>query len=49
MKRSTAYTLFLVMCVVWGLTWIAIKLGVVSIPPLLFAGTRFGARIGAAC
>jgi drug/metabolite transporter (DMT)-like permease len=43
MKRSTAYTLFLVMCVVWGLTWIAIKLGVVSIPPLLFAGTRFTA------
>jgi drug/metabolite transporter (DMT)-like permease len=43
MKRSTAYTLFLVMCVVWGLTWIAIKLGVASIPPLLFAGTRFTA------
>jgi drug/metabolite transporter (DMT)-like permease len=41
MKRSTAYTLFLVMCVVWGLTWIAIKIGVASIPPLLFAGTRF--------
>ena len=41
MKRSTAYSLFLVMCVVWGLTWIAIKIGVASIPPLLFAGTRF--------
>jgi len=41
MKRSTAYTLFLVMCVVWGVTWIAIKIGVASIPPLLFAGTRF--------
>src|SRR5882724_4583242 len=41
MKRSTAYSLFLVMCVVWGLTWIAIKVGVASIPPLLFAGTRF--------
>jgi drug/metabolite transporter (DMT)-like permease len=43
MKRNTAYTLFLVMCVVWGLTWIAIKLGVAAIPPLLFAGTRFTA------
>jgi drug/metabolite transporter (DMT)-like permease len=43
MKRSTAYTLFLVMCIVWGLTWIAIKLGVAAIPPLLFAGTRFTA------
>jgi drug/metabolite transporter (DMT)-like permease len=41
MKCSTAYTLFLAMCVVWGLTWIAIKIGVASIPPLLFAGTRF--------
>lgn len=41
MKRSTAYTLFLVMCVVWGLTWIAIKIGLASVPPLLFAGTRF--------
>jgi drug/metabolite transporter (DMT)-like permease len=41
MKRSTAYSLFLVMCVVWGLTWIAIKIGVATIPPLLFAGTRF--------
>jgi drug/metabolite transporter (DMT)-like permease len=43
MKRSTAYSLFLVMCMVWGLTWIAIKIGVASIPPLLFAGTRFTA------
>jgi drug/metabolite transporter (DMT)-like permease len=43
MKRSTAYTLFLVMCVVWGLTWIAIKSGLAAIPPLLFAGTRFTA------
>src|SRR5258708_16026280 len=41
MKRSPAYPLFLVMCVVWGVTWIAIKIGVASIPPLLFAGTRF--------
>jgi drug/metabolite transporter (DMT)-like permease len=43
MKRSTGYTLFLVMCVVWGLTWIAIKSGLEAIPPLLFAGTRFTA------
>jgi len=41
MKRSTAYSLFLVMCLVWGLTWIAIKIGLASIPPLLYAGTRF--------
>jgi drug/metabolite transporter (DMT)-like permease len=43
MKRSTAYSLFILMCVVWGLTWIAIKSGLTAIPPLLFAGTRFTA------
>jgi drug/metabolite transporter (DMT)-like permease len=41
MRRGTAISLFLLMCAVWGLTWIAIKIGVASIPPLLFAGTRF--------
>src|SRR4029077_9119828 len=43
MKRSTAYSLFILMCVVWGLTWIAIKSGLTAIPSLLFAGTRFTA------
>ncbi|WP_261335639.1 DMT family transporter [Rhizobium leguminosarum] len=32
---------FLVLCVVWGLTWIAVKAGVETIPPMLFAATRF--------
>ncbi|NEJ72062.1 EamA family transporter [Rhizobium phaseoli] len=32
---------FVVLCIVWGLTWIAVKLGVSSLPPLLFAATRF--------
>jgi drug/metabolite transporter (DMT)-like permease len=41
MRRGTAYSLFLVMCLVWGLTWIAIKIGLASVPPLFFAGTRF--------
>jgi drug/metabolite transporter (DMT)-like permease len=29
------------MCLVWGLTWIAIKTGIAAVPPLFFAGTRF--------
>jgi len=33
--------LFAAMCVVWGLTWIAIRTGVAAVPPLFFAGTRF--------
>jgi drug/metabolite transporter (DMT)-like permease len=41
MTRSTTYLLFAIMCLVWGLTWIAIKTGIATIPPLFFAGTRF--------
>lgn len=28
-------------CLVWGTTWIAIKAGVTTVPPVFFAGTRF--------
>lgn len=34
---------FLVLCVIWGTTWLAIKQGIDAVPPLLFAGTRFAA------
>jgi drug/metabolite transporter (DMT)-like permease len=33
--------LFLVLCLSWGSTWVAIKVGVEAVPPLFFAGTRF--------
>lgn len=33
--------LFLAMCLIWGMTWIAIKTGVEALPPVFFAGTRF--------
>ncbi|MBB4039868.1 drug/metabolite transporter (DMT)-like permease [Microvirga flocculans] len=29
------------MCLIWGATWIAIKVGVALVPPILFSGTRF--------
>lgn len=32
---------FGVLCFVWGLTWIAVKLGVETVPPMMFAATRF--------
>ena len=32
---------FVVLCLIWGATWIGIKAGVDAVPPLLFAGTRF--------
>ncbi len=29
------------MCIIWGLTWVAIKIGLEDLPPLLSAGVRF--------
>jgi drug/metabolite transporter (DMT)-like permease len=39
MTRS--HLLFALMCLIWGLTWIAIKTGVTAVPPIFFAGSRF--------
>ena len=33
--------LFALMCLIWGATWLAMKLGVATVPPVFFAGTRF--------
>ncbi|MBN8872338.1 MAG: EamA family transporter [Rhodospirillales bacterium] len=33
--------LFVAMCLIWGTTWLAMKVGVASVPPVFFAGTRF--------
>lgn len=33
--------LYLLLCLIWGLTWIAAKAGVAAVPPLLFGATRF--------
>lgn len=32
---------FALMCLIWGATWLAMKLGIASVPPIFFAGTRF--------
>jgi drug/metabolite transporter (DMT)-like permease len=41
MPLSANLLKFLVLCLVWGLTWIATKVGIGAVPPLLFAATRF--------
>jgi drug/metabolite transporter (DMT)-like permease len=41
MPSSANLLKFLVLCLVWGLTWIATKVGIGTVPPLLFAATRF--------
>ncbi len=33
--------LFTLMCLIWGATWLAMKLAVASVSPIFFAGTRF--------
>jgi drug/metabolite transporter (DMT)-like permease len=38
---ATTYLLFAAMSLVWGFTWIAIKIAVASVPPLFLAGSRF--------
>jgi drug/metabolite transporter (DMT)-like permease len=35
------HLLFVAMCLIWGMTWIAIKAGVEAVPPVFFAGSRF--------
>jgi drug/metabolite transporter (DMT)-like permease len=36
-----ARIVWLVLCVIWGSTWLFIKLGLADLPPLTFAGIRF--------
>lgn len=41
MNLSYRHALFAMICLIWGSTWAATKLGVDAVPPMLFAGTRF--------
>jgi drug/metabolite transporter (DMT)-like permease len=34
-------SLFALMCLIWGATWLAMKFGVASVPAVFFGGTRF--------
>jgi len=41
MAPSSNLPSFAILCLIWGSTWIAIKVGVAAVPPLFFAGSRF--------
>lgn len=40
-ERAWAYAAFAVVCVVWGTTYLAIRIALDTIPPLLLTGSRF--------
>ena len=39
--RGKALVAYLLVCTVWGSTYLAIRIGVQDLPPMLFAGSRF--------
>jgi len=39
--RGRALLAYLTVCIVWGTTYLAIRVGVMELPPFLFGGTRF--------
>jgi drug/metabolite transporter (DMT)-like permease len=36
-----AYLAWIAVCIIWGTTYFAIRIGVEDIPPMLFAGLRW--------
>ncbi|MBN2794129.1 MAG: EamA family transporter [Clostridia bacterium] len=40
-KDKKVFLAYLSVCIIWGSTYLAIRIGVESLPPMLFAGTRF--------
>lgn len=39
--KLLAYTAWVMVCILWGATYVAIRAGVQDLPPILFAGLRF--------
>lgn len=39
----TVVALYAMLCLIWGSTWLAIKVGLIGVPPFLAAGIRFAA------
>ncbi|MBV9784002.1 MAG: EamA family transporter [Acidisphaera sp.] len=42
-SRSRQRLFFTILCLVWGSTWLALKVGVTAVPPGFFSGTRWTA------
>lgn len=43
MMSKSAGVVFGLLCLIWGSTWLVIKIGLAFLPPLVFAGVRFSA------
>ena len=43
LSSKAPHTVFAALCVIWGSTWLGIKIGLDFLPPFLFAGLRFAA------
>jgi drug/metabolite transporter (DMT)-like permease len=41
LSKSRAYVAWVILCLVWGTTYLAIRVAIESIPPLLMAGARW--------
>ena len=42
MSRTSQAALVVILCFIWGSTWLVIKIGLQTLPPFLSAGLRFG-------
>ncbi|KRQ86401.1 putative inner membrane transporter YedA [Caloramator mitchellensis] len=40
-KETKIWVAFIAVCIIWGSTYLAIRIGVSKMPPFMFAGTRF--------
>lgn len=40
-SNTTAYLAWVAICIIWGTTYLAIRIGVKDLPPMLFAGFRW--------
>jgi drug/metabolite transporter (DMT)-like permease len=38
---AASFGLFIVMSLIWGATWVAVKVGVTAVPPIFFAAMRY--------
>jgi drug/metabolite transporter (DMT)-like permease len=39
--KFSAYVAWIAVCIIWGTTYLAIRIGVAELPPMLFAGVRW--------
>ena len=40
-ERHLAYIAFAAVCIIWGTTYLAIRIALETLPPLLLTGSRF--------